>query len=168
MNNPIIDLPSKGTRSKLRILESDIIDAISCLEANKAVAQSLLRMWQTCNIDIGDICEESSINSVFAENEDNISALIRQLLSLQQKAASSIAEVSSFCDLASGKAIRENGESLERLANIARQENESIVQLTRRAYEDTTAVKLLTVIAMIYLPVSVVLVSFLCYSSTSG
>ena len=52
-----------------------------------------------------------------------------------------------------------NGLSLRQLAEEAKQENHDMRNLAQKTAQDATAVKVLTIIALVYLPVSVVSVS---------
>jgi hypothetical protein len=51
-----------------------------------------------------------------------------------------------------------SGHSLEDLGKEAREENTQIHQLTKRSTQDAAAVKVLTIIMLVYLPATVVLV----------
>ena len=61
-----------------------------------------------------------------------------------------------------------NGHALELLAEEARRENINIRRLTEKGTRDAAAVKVLTIITLIYLPATVVSVSFqrLCPSAS--
>ena len=58
-------------------------------------------------------------------------------------------QLSSLLDLG-------NGNSLKELAEEARQENTTMRKLTEKSTRDAAAVKVLTMITLIYLPVTVV------------
>jgi hypothetical protein len=51
-----------------------------------------------------------------------------------------------------------NGRALEDLGNEAREENSQIHELTKKSTEDAAAVKVLTIMMLVYLPATVVLV----------
>ncbi len=52
-----------------------------------------------------------------------------------------------------------NGQSLKQLAEETRKENVTMRKLTEKSTQDAAAVKVLTIITLIYLPTTVVLVS---------
>ena len=52
-----------------------------------------------------------------------------------------------------------NGRSLESLGEEARTENFQIHELTKKSAQDAAAVKILTIMMLVYLPATVVLVS---------
>jgi hypothetical protein len=59
-----------------------------------------------------------------------------------------------------------NGRALEDLGKEAREENSQIHELTKKSTEDAAAVKVLTIMMLVYLPTTVVLVSsFLCLTT---
>jgi hypothetical protein len=53
-----------------------------------------------------------------------------------------------------------NGRALEDLGKEAREENSQIHELTKKSTEDAAAVKVLTIIMLLYLPTTVVLVGY--------
>ena len=55
-----------------------------------------------------------------------------------------------------------SGRSLEDLGKEARAENSQIHELTKKSAQDAAAVKVLTVMMLIYLPTTVVSVSLCC------
>ena len=61
-------------------------------------------------------------------------------------------QLSSLLDLG-------NGSSLKELAEEARQENTTMRKLTEKSTQDAAAVKVLTMITLVYLPATVVSVS---------
>ena len=61
-----------------------------------------------------------------------------------------------------------NGYSLKQLAEEARKENLTMRKLTEKSTRDAAAVKVLTIITLIYLPATVVSVSIFCESPQSG
>lgn len=152
MDDCLVDLAAEGTRLKLKTLEDDVTDAMLALEANKEVVCALLRMWRCCRVPVGTDEDEFSVVAILADRVRDIDAFIRQLQSLRDKLLTCTQIVSSFSELS-------NGLSLQRLAETARMEGERTMALTVRAQQDAAAVKALTVVALIYLPSTVVLVS---------
>ncbi|KAK5954143.1 hypothetical protein OHC33_004715 [Knufia fluminis] len=150
MDDCLVDLAAEGTRLKLKTLEDDVTDAMLALEANKEVVCALLRMWRCCRVPVGTDEDEFSVVAILADRVRDIDAFIRQLQSLRDKLLTCTQIVSSFSELS-------NGLSLQRLAETARMEGERTMALTVRAQQDAAAVKALTVVALIYLPSTVVL-----------
>lgn len=152
MDDCLVDLAADGTRLKLKTLEDEITDAMLVLHANKEVIRALLRMWKCCCVSIGTEEEEFSVVAIMAERVRDIEAFTRQLQPLRDKLLTCTQIVSSFSELS-------NGQSLRRLAETSRIEGERTMALTIRTQQDAAAVKALTVVALIYLPTTVVLVS---------
>lgn len=158
MDGCLIDLAADGTRLKLKTLDDDVTDALLALKANKEVVCALSRMWRCCCVPIGHVDEEFSVLTILTEKMRDIDAFCRQLQSLRDKLATCTQIVSSFSELSNGQALQANGESLKQLAEAAGIEGKRTMALTKRTQQDAAAAKALTVIALIYLPTTVVLV----------
>ena len=68
-------------------------------------------------------------------------------------------QLSDLLDYENAKIAQGNGDSLRVLAQESREENSTMRALTERATRDAAAVKVITLITIIYLPTSVVSVS---------
>lgn len=159
MHDHSIDFAANGTRLRLKNLDDDIADAILALEANRELISSLLCMWKCCRVAVGSEVEMFSIVSILTERTRDVDAFVRHLRTLRKKLTTCTQIVSSFSELANGMSLQANGDSLRNLALQAQVENERTLELTVQAGQDTAAVKALTVIALIFLPTTVVLVS---------
>lgn len=111
----------------------------------------VMDLWKPSETVLVDLTEMSR----------EIDALLQQLRSLREKIVSCGHVVSSFCELA-------NGHSLKQLAEAARLESIQTTELNVRSQRDAAAIKALTVVALIYLPTTVVLVSCHCTGDPSN
>lgn len=161
----MIDLAAQGTRLKLKNLDDDLTDAVVSLEANKEQFESLYMLLRCAGAPVGSD-NNSVLDRILMENTHDIEVFLRQLKALREKLTTCAQIVSSFTELANGLSLKNNAESLKTLAEQARVESERTKVLTMRAQQDTTAVKGLSVIALIFLPTTVILVSS-TYSSMS-
>jgi len=148
----LVDLAADGARLKLKELGDAVTDAILALQANREVMRSLLTMLKCCGVTIGSADQEHSILRTVNTMSADIEAYLRQLRVLREKVATCAQIVSSFAELTSGQSLRE-------LAEGARIDHERTAAMALKAQRDAAAVKALTVIALIYLPTTVVLVS---------
>lgn len=136
------------------MLEDDVADALLALRGNQQVVDELKRMWCCCGISIGTTDEEFSIAGTLIQALQEIECSRWRAQSLRDKLASCTQIVSSFSELS-------NGQSLQHLAQAASKESERTAVLSMRTQRDAAAVKALSVIALVYLPTGVVLVSAL-------
>ncbi len=60
----------------------------------------------------------------------------------------------------SNEALNQNGAAMREIAQAAKAENELIAILTRKAQKDSHTIKILSIVALIYLPASLTAVSF--------
>lgn len=81
---------------------------------------------------------------------------IQELKFIRQKLESLHRRMKAIVQLASSALDLENGHSLRALAEEARREGKVMHALTQKATQDAAAVKVITVITMIYLPLTVV------------
>ncbi|KIX10396.1 uncharacterized protein Z518_01478 [Rhinocladiella mackenziei CBS 650.93] len=79
-----------------------------------------------------------------------LTLLVEQADNLHKKLRSSIQLLSSFLDL-------ESGYTLQNLSREAQEENIKMEEIATRSMQDEAAVKLLTIIMLVYLPATIVL-----------
>lgn len=115
-------------------------------------------MWHYCAIPDEPSREAVCLDVLVNGLQAGFDVQISQLQNLQRKAKRCARTVSNNRDLASSIVLQENGQSLESLAIASKADNEATIELSKRAQEDTEAVKALTLVALVYLPISVVLV----------
>lgn len=85
----------------------------------------------------------------FQEKIREVAFLRQQLQALQDRVKSGVQLLSSLLDL-------KNGHSLRKLAEESKQENAVMKSLSEKATADASAVKVITIITLVYLPTSVV------------
>ena len=99
------------------------------------------------------IARSDPIAFAFHQKEREVGFLRKKLESLHKRVGATVQLLSSILDL-------ENGLSLRKLAEESRSENQALHALTKKATQDAAAVKVITIITMIYLPASVVATFF--------
>ncbi|KAL2047080.1 hypothetical protein N7G274_001099 [Stereocaulon virgatum] len=140
-------------RQKLKDLEDQIIDIISVLDATNDNIVSLLEKYKQFRRDfeektMSDI-EFDTIEFALQERRKDVVSNRKKVETLHVKIKSTIELLSSLLDLGTGN-------SLKSLAEEARTENLNIRKLTAKGTRDAAAVKVLTIITLIYLPATVV------------
>ena len=165
-------------RQKLKDLEDQIIDIMTVLESTKDNIVCLIEKYNQCRRDFGrgvDTSDDAGFDPIdFAlrDKRRDVVSNRKKVETLHIKIKSTIELVSrnisvqfqlSLSDSGHSKLSSllnlGNGHALELLAEEARRENINIRRLTEKGTRDAAAVKVLTIITLIYLPATVVSVS---------
>lgn len=157
----------------LKDFEDVLIDSLLILDSTAETVASLLRNYHSycraCRARSQDtnLEEPDMVTVALEEQEREVSSSRRKIETLLRKVQGSIQlvrrlyfpglysralisyQLSSLLDLG-------NGHSLKELAEEARQENTTMRKLTEKSTKDAAAVKVLTMITLIYLPATVV------------
>lgn len=147
-------LPDVEERQHLKELEDQILDVILVLDSTNDTILSLLENYRRfrqdpCVWEETDDGGYDAIEFAFQEKLKDVSSSRKKVQTLHAKLKSTIDLLSSLLDLG-------NGHSLRQLAEESRQENLTMRNLTEKSTQDGTAVKVLTMITLIYLPATVV------------
>lgn len=145
---------SDATIGDITLLDEKLLNALLVARAQLDTIQSL-RM--TASNHAGTLQPDPKFTQcVLQEQLSDLELYIVQLNALRTKLSSASTLLSSFLDLGSGLA-------LQNLARESRQENEEMRRLSERMHEltekatkDAAAVKVLTILTLIYLPATVV------------
>ena len=140
-------------RQRFRLIEDRISDMFAMLDATSQILVSLQEKYHVLFLGHDDVNLSSTRNDTvaftFQEKIREIAFVRQQLRALNERVKSGVQLLSSLLDL-------ENGRSLNKLAIEARQENAVMRALSQKATADASAVKVITIITLIYLPTSVV------------
>ena len=125
----------------------------SMLDSTIDIAGSLEEKYHICHHGL-DAVVKSRLRSdpiafAFHEKLQELNFVRQKLESLHRRMKATVLLSSSALDL-------ENGPSLRALAEEARKEGKVMHRLTEKATQDAAAVRVITVITMIYLPLTVV------------
>ncbi|KAK5458208.1 hypothetical protein LTS15_004288 [Exophiala xenobiotica] len=145
-------------RQDLLILDEKLLNAMLAVTATTDTISALSTSWESLvrkcrspDMDRGELMRTS-----FEHHQRSLKLLAAEITSLRTKLASVTGLLSSFLDLSSGY-------SLQKLAQESSKENEEMRRLTDRMHklaekstQDAAAVKVLTILTLIYLPVTVV------------
>ncbi|MCJ1379470.1 hypothetical protein MMC17_002571 [Xylographa soralifera] len=139
---------------QLKDLEDQIIDTLLILDSTHDTTVALTQKYeQHCVIpNDSPINLNESIDSIqlaLQEKQKEIELLRRKVKALQKKVDGTISLLSSLLDLGTGIFLKD-------VAEEARMENITIRTLTEKGTHDAGAVKVLTIITLIYLPATVV------------
>lgn len=141
-------------RQHLKDLEDQILDVILVLDSTNDTILSLIENYQRFRQDPcvwkepdDGVCD--TIDFAFQEKLRYVSSSRKKVQTLHAKLKSTIELLSSLLDLG-------NGLSLRQIAEESRQENLTMRNLTEKSTQDGAAVKVLTMITLIYLPATVV------------
>ncbi|MCJ1394648.1 hypothetical protein MMC18_007528 [Xylographa bjoerkii] len=142
------------TRQQLKDLEDQIIDVLLILDSTHDTVVAFIDKYeQFCHIannSFIDIDESlDSIKLALHEKQREVKLLTRKMKAMHKKVEGATSLLSNLLDLATGH-------SLKTLAEEARKENITMRTLTEKTTHDAAAVKVLTIITLIYLPATVV------------
>jgi Mg2+ and Co2+ transporter CorA len=140
-------------RQKLQMIQDRITDMFAMLDSTIDIASSLEEKYYIFHLGL-DAVTKSRVRSdaiAFAFHEK-----IKELKFIRQKLESLHRRMKAVVQLSSSALDLENGHSLRALAEEARREGKVMHALTEKATQDAAAVKVITVITMIYLPLTVV------------
>ena len=157
-NKGPLDMSDSGERQKLLILENKILAAQLAVNATRDDVATLHRI-ATEPLDEESKYSHSeriALMSGFSQQLRELEVSSLRLGQLHARLQSITTLVSSFLDLSNGFALQE-------LAKESRRENEEMLKLSERMHElaekntqDAAAVTVLTILTLIYLPVTVV------------
>ncbi|KAL9587546.1 MAG: hypothetical protein Q9203_003458 [Teloschistes exilis] len=142
-------------RQILKDSEDRLVGNLLILDSTLETITSLVSVYNQFRQDCGSGQEDGYadhidlIEMALQEQHREVGSYRRQMETLRMKVQGSIHLLSSLLDLG-------NGSSLKALAEEAKQENTSMHALTEKSTKDAAAVKVLTTITLIYLPVTVV------------
>ena len=137
-------------RQKLQMIQDRITDMFAMLDSTLDIASSLEEKYYIFHLGL-DAVTKSRVRSdaiAFAFHEK-----IKELKFIRQKLESLHRRMKAVVQLSSSPLDLENGHSLRALAEEA---SKVMHALTEKATQDAAAVKVITVITMIYLPLTVV------------
>ncbi|KAI4159818.1 MAG: hypothetical protein LQ342_006236 [Letrouitia transgressa] len=141
-------------RQVLKDFEDRIIDNLLVLDSTESTITSLIENYDRF-ILYKPAQQETNIESfdpvavALLEKKKEVNFCRTKVETLHAKVQGSIKLLSSLLDLG-------NGYALKVLAEEARKENTTMRKLTEKSTRDAAAVKVLTIITLIYLPVTVV------------
>jgi len=159
----------------LKQLEDMLIDLASALESSLDICNTLCagrEKFATFQNESNDL-RNPHTNSLCADLvAEGLHEKITDLKHYRLQTESLRKKVKSAADLVASVLALDNGNALKSLAIESRAENSAMHELTERATRDAAAVKVLTVITLVYLPSTVVLnffsTSFIHASSSGG
>ncbi|KIW64562.1 hypothetical protein PV04_09487 [Phialophora macrospora] len=153
-----VSLHQSGRRQDLLMLDEKLLNSMLAITATMDTSsalsstwESLVRHWHAPSADYLELMRAS-----FDYHQRSLGLLATEITHLRTKLAGVTNLLSSFLDLSSGY-------SLHRLALESGKENEEMRRLTEQMHKlaekstrDAAAVKVLTILTLIYLPITVV------------
>ncbi|CAG8978317.1 hypothetical protein HYALB_00005903 [Hymenoscyphus albidus] len=137
-------------RQKLKKIEDQVLDLITVFESSQ---NTLLRLQRQYKIHcVPERCLECICSMVIEEFEEQICEIrenLKKVEVLHQRVQGTAHLLSDILDY-------ENSQALHGLVQESKDENNKMRLLTERSAQDAAAMKILTVITLIYLPISVV------------
>ncbi|KAK5053839.1 hypothetical protein LTR84_001801 [Exophiala bonariae] len=152
-----IDLHESGRRQELLILDQNFLNAQLATSATAETLCALLSAWEsTTETSRLHTNYSKLIRTSFKDQERELRLILLQIDNLRNKLAGITNLLSSFLDLSSGYSlqnlVKESGKENEEMRKLS----ERMRELAEESTQDAAAVKVLTILTLIYLPVTVV------------
>jgi hypothetical protein len=147
------DLLKTTDRQRFRLIEDRVSDMFAMLDATSNILTSLQEKYHILFLGHSEVSiaaiRDDPLAFSFQEKIREVTFLRQQLQALNDRVKSGVQLLSSLLDL-------KNGQSLRKLAEESKRENAVMKSLSEKATADASAVKVITIITLIYLPTSVV------------
>ncbi|KAF2623990.1 hypothetical protein BU25DRAFT_442229 [Macroventuria anomochaeta] len=152
---------------QLKEIEDDVADLVLCLDSTLDTLTSFMRMYedfrlhrqesQTINeVQKACVSKCNAIVVAFEEKAQEISYNRKKADNLQSKIQNTRKLVSSLLERQSAHNINQQIGALESLEKQGQQENRSMRQFTEKSSRDSSSMRILTIITMVYLPCTIV------------
>jgi Mg2+ and Co2+ transporter CorA len=138
-------------RQSLMILDDKMLNAEKVIKSTEDTIQNLLEFYKRSTLSARKqpSAEEDMIHFIFNEQLHELENALLRLAILRSRLQTITDLVSSFLDLSSGF-------TLQNLAVEAGKETSELHELTKKTAQDAVVVKVLTILTLIYLPMTVV------------
>lgn len=150
-----MSMSNAAERQSLMILDEKVQNSLSAVKHTEELLGAILRTYETACGKWPDL-SDNDIAAVYAGMSDELHVLVLRLQALQTRLQGVTNLVSSFLELSSGFALQQLARESRRENEEMRQLSERMHDLTRKATQDAAAVKVLTILTLIYLPATVV------------
>lgn len=153
-----ISMADCGERQALMILDDKMLNATLAIQSTADNVRSQLEFFKSFSSSNGSPAptNHDTISSMFLEQSRELELLSSRVDALRSRLRGITSLVSSFLDLSNGFALqglaKESGRENEEMRKLS----ENMYRLTEKSTQDAAAVKVLTILTLIYLPATVV------------
>ncbi|KUJ21645.1 uncharacterized protein LY89DRAFT_729158 [Mollisia scopiformis] len=156
--SPLTDLKVNFVdRQRLKMIEDKVLDLVIIFES---LYNTLAKLRKQCETHcLGAACYECNCASIIDELEEQMHEAevnLKKADILHKRAQGTAQLLSDLLDYENAQIAQVNEKALNGLVKETKDENSKMRVLTERSTADAAAVKILTVITLIYLPVTVV------------
>ncbi|TVY81366.1 Serine/threonine-protein kinase dkf-1 [Lachnellula suecica] len=145
-------------RQRLKRIEDKVLDLVIVFES---LYNTLSKLQRQCQLHCVEArCKDCSCSITIEEIEEQMNEVqqnLKKVEALHKKAQGTAHLLSDLLNYENAQIAHHNEKSLNDLAKESKEENSKMRILTERSSRDAAAVKILTVITLIYLPMTVVL-----------
>lgn len=153
-----IGLHESDRRQELLTLDEKLLNSLLATNATADTLSSLISAWES-RIEFpqtSDACYTELIRTTFEDQKRDLRLITSQLEALRSKVAGVTNVLSSFLELSSGLSlqnlVKQSGKESEEMRKLS----ERMHILAEKSTQDAAAVKVLTILTLIYLPITVV------------
>jgi Mg2+ and Co2+ transporter CorA len=153
-----IDLHESNRRQELLKLDEKLLNALLATSATADTLSALMSAWEsTAEFSLTPAASYTElIRTSFEDQKRDLRLITSQIEHLRSKLAGVTNLLSSFLDLSSGfslqNLVKESGKENEEMRKLS----ERMHRLAEKSTQDAAAVKVLTILALVYLPITVV------------
>jgi len=144
-------------RQRLKMIEDKVLDLLIIFES---IFNTLSKLQRQCRLHcLGDECKDCTCPITIEELEEQMHEAQVNLTKadiLHKRAQGTAQLLSDLLDYENAQIAHSNEQALNGLVAETKEENSKMRVLTERSTADAAAVKILTVITLIYLPMTVV------------
>jgi Mg2+ and Co2+ transporter CorA len=153
-----IDLHESRRRQELLMLDEILLNALLASGATADTLSGLRSAWEFTaeSIPPPTACSTKLIRTSFENQKRDLQRITSQIETLRSKLAGVTNLLSNFLDLSSGLALQKLAKESGKEYEETRKLSERIHRLAEKSAQDAAAVKVLTILTLIYLPITVV------------
>jgi Mg2+ and Co2+ transporter CorA len=165
-NRGPIGMADAGQRQTLMLLDDKMGNSILAMRSSK---DDLAHLLQFLSEHSASARSPESVITAMQETLHELDRLILKAEALQSRLGGIANLVSSFLDLSNGLALQQLGKESRRENEQMRLLSERMHKLTEKSTQDAAAIKVLTILTLVYLPLTVVTNFFsTAFIGTSG
>ncbi|KAH8749439.1 hypothetical protein BGZ57DRAFT_861392 [Hyaloscypha finlandica] len=131
-------------RQGLKVIEDKVLDLLTIFESTSDTITTLLPM------------KRDKVVSKLQDNLREVELYAKKVDTLHKRVQGTASLLSDLLDYENAKIAQDNGDSLKILAQESREENVAMRLLSEKSTKDAAAVKVITLITIVFLPTTVV------------
>ncbi|PMD20728.1 hypothetical protein NA56DRAFT_173782 [Hyaloscypha hepaticicola] len=141
-------------RQGLKVIEEKVLDLLTIFESTSDTITTLLREYEYMQSNTA--MKRDRVVSKLQDNLREVDLYAKKVDTLHKRVQGTASLLSNLLDYENAKIAQDNGDSLKILAQESREENVAMRLLSEKSTKDAAAVKVITLITIVFLPTTVV------------